>query len=307
MSNMQQLQHRIGRSARLATDGRIRSQWPPGPANPRHGFEHLIHLRDDFLGYVPDLKQRFGDCVHYRVGFTPVYQFTHPDQLQEILVTKARAFRKTDRFHHVLGRWLGNGLLLSNGDQWANQRRLVQPAFHPQQLPYHAEAIVARANDLIESIGERECDVTALIGRLTTLIAGDVLFGVDLSDIADRLVAEIAEMQQVAYAGFTAPRQSTKSEDTTSESDRFQSSIEYLQSIVQLIIDRGRENPTGRSQLLSALFNAANSDETRNQMSADRQLRDEVAMLLLAGSATTAAAIGWCSTSWPNINDRSSA
>ena len=203
MSNSRQLQHRIRRSAppvvTVPTSGHI----PPGPANPRHGFAHLIHLRDDFLGDVADLKQRYGDCVHYRVGFTSVDQFTHPDQLQEILVTKGRSFRKTDRFHRVLGRWIGNGLLLSDGDRWADQRRFVQQAFHPQLLPQYADTIVARTIEMIDSMGAGDHDFAPTIGRLATQIAGDALFGVDLSDIVDCFVAQIARMQQLAYAGFT--------------------------------------------------------------------------------------------------------
>ena len=68
-----------------------------------------------------------------------------PSAIEEILVKKADAFRK-DRMSKLLSRVVGNGLLVNEGESWKRQRRLVQPAFHHQQLQSYATLMVARLN-----------------------------------------------------------------------------------------------------------------------------------------------------------------
>ena len=56
-------------------------------------------------------------------------------QMRKIkLVVKAKQFRRFQRMMQVLRQWNGNSVLITEGDEWLRQRRLVQPAFHPRRF-----------------------------------------------------------------------------------------------------------------------------------------------------------------------------
>src|SRR3954465_4651313 len=71
---------------------------------------HLPELRRDPLALYTRCAREYGDCAALRFGFTRVYLLSHPDLIEEVLVTQARNFTK----HFGLRmnrRLLGNGLL----------------------------------------------------------------------------------------------------------------------------------------------------------------------------------------------------
>src|SRR5262245_25664100 len=118
---------------------------PRGPSNRWLGADLLRSMQRDLLAHCEALARAHGDSLYYRIGPIQVFQFTHPEQTHEVLVTQNRAFRKPAQLKRVLGQWNGNGLVLNEGESWLRQRRLVQPAFKPQRLAAHAPAIARRA------------------------------------------------------------------------------------------------------------------------------------------------------------------
>ena len=77
----------------------------------------------------------YGDVWHYRDGDTHHYSIANPDMIYEILVKQAALFVKGPVYTSEKGglaRFMGRGLVTSNGEFWKRQRRLVAPAFpHP--------------------------------------------------------------------------------------------------------------------------------------------------------------------------------
>jgi cytochrome P450 len=57
---------------------------------------------------------------------------THPDDIEYVLVRNASNFVKS-RNYHVLKSVLGNGLLVSEGVCWQEQRRLAQRSFRHEK------------------------------------------------------------------------------------------------------------------------------------------------------------------------------
>ena len=68
----------------------------------------------------------------------------HPDTIEELLVTRNRDFIKSPGVR-MLRPLLGDGLLLSEGDTWLRQRRLMQPAFHRQRVAGYGDVMNAFA------------------------------------------------------------------------------------------------------------------------------------------------------------------
>src|SRR5262245_42927639 len=105
---------------------------PPGPRG------HLLlgslpEMRRDVLGFFQACAREHGDAVPIRVPRRRLVLLSHPDLIEEVLTAHARRTTKTillQRLRPVLG----DGLLLSEGDTWLRQRRLIQPAFHRQRI-----------------------------------------------------------------------------------------------------------------------------------------------------------------------------
>jgi cytochrome P450 len=71
---------------------------------------------------------------------------TEPAFIQHILQKNHRNYRKTFIQTDILGHYVGQGLLTSDGSYWLQQRRLIQPAFHREKLQ-HIVQIMADETD----------------------------------------------------------------------------------------------------------------------------------------------------------------
>ena len=82
-----------------------------------------------------------GDFHRLQVGELQRYFISHPDDIREVLVTQAGKFIKDAQYRGAqtgIARYLGNGLLTSDGEFWRRQRRLVAPAFHSKRIESYA-------------------------------------------------------------------------------------------------------------------------------------------------------------------------
>src|SRR6185369_5011697 len=114
---------------------------PPGP-RPQPLLGNLLAFRHNPLDFFTCCAREYGDVAHYQIGRVSAYLLSHPDLIEQVLVTDSASFIKgrAVRANHLL---LGNGLLASEGDTWLRQRRLSQPAFHRAHVAAWAETITA--------------------------------------------------------------------------------------------------------------------------------------------------------------------
>ena len=110
------------------------SRRPPGPTSALFGLNEILKARRDILAFYAGLHRLYGDAARVRLGPYVQHVFFHPDQIKEVILTKADRFEKVARVRAVLSQWDGNGLVLSEGEFWQRQRRLMQPAFHHDRV-----------------------------------------------------------------------------------------------------------------------------------------------------------------------------
>ncbi|MGH0171919.1 UNVERIFIED_CONTAM: hypothetical protein FKN15_062139 [Acipenser sinensis] len=89
-------------------------------------------------------------CSWWLGPFYPLLRFFHPDYIKPLLMAPASIVVKDELFYGFLRPWLGNGLLLSNGERWARHRRLLTPAFHFDILKLYME-IFNKSTDIMHA------------------------------------------------------------------------------------------------------------------------------------------------------------
>jgi cytochrome P450 len=160
------------------------------------GMRHLAAMRDDLMGFCSRLQREFGDVAFFRLGPFDCYHLTHPDHVHEVLVEKAKSFRKPTRLKQVFGRFEGQGLVVSDGELWLRQRRLVQPAFLPARMEAFVTPIVVLTSQMLSQWKDgAEIDFAAEMRRLTLRIVARTLFSTSVDDGVEPLGQAVEVLQ----------------------------------------------------------------------------------------------------------------
>src|SRR5579859_4625562 len=102
------------------------------------------------LAFFEELKQKFGDAVRFRLFNEKFILFSDPALVNEVLVTKQNSFRKGKALEGARV-FLGNSLLVSEGEEHARQRKLIQPAFHHGRIAGYARIMAEKSSQWTRS------------------------------------------------------------------------------------------------------------------------------------------------------------
>jgi cytochrome P450 len=260
---------------------------PPGPRGHLLGGNVREYARDP-LGFLSRCVREYGDIVELRFMGQRIYLLSDPGLIQYILVENNRNFTKT-RILKRNRRLLGEGLLTSEGEFWRRQRRLAQPAFHRRRVAAYGEVMAAFAERSLEAWRDGQTiDVHEEMMHLTLEIVAKCLFDADVGARA----TDVGRAMKVALEDFSSQRRLIRIPKSipTPHNIRFEMAAHRLDEIVGTIIENRRKSEEDWGDLLSMLMLA--EDESGERMT-DKQLRDEVMTLFLAGHETTANVLSW--------------
>lgn len=271
-----------------------RPSFPPGPKGvPFLGS--LREMREDPIAMMMRSMRQHGDVVGFRMGPKRAIFVAHPDHARHVLQENHRNYDKETPGFQKLRSLLGLGLLTSEGDFWLRQRRIAQPAFHRQRIASFASMMTRASEDTVSrwsqaSSGSEPLDLSAEMMRLTLRIAGETLLSADVSGASDEVGEALTVAMHVTNDRITRVLDLTEVLPTPTNV-RYWRARRTLDRIVLGMIDGRRRSGEDKGDLLSMLM-LARDPETGEGMS-DRQLRDEVMTIFLAGHETTANALTW--------------
>ncbi|HEY9721655.1 MAG TPA: cytochrome P450 [Oscillatoriaceae cyanobacterium] len=259
----------------------------PHRPRPWLPWEPLLAFRRDPLAFLSALAQQ-GPVARFHVGPRAIVLLSRPELFRELLVTRQRQFVKSGALRRSK-RVLGEGLLTSEGDAHLRQRKLIQPAFHRQRIAGFAETMAEEATAAIAGGRSGETfDLNGAVLRLTLGIVARTLFSTDVSGEAAAIESAIDDLLEL-FDTVTLPFSDLLQRLPTATNRRAWRSLAYLEALVyRLIAARRAEN--AERDLLGMLV-AAHDPESGGMD--DRQVRDEVLTLFLAGHETTANALSW--------------
>jgi cytochrome P450 len=259
----------------------------PGPRS-RLGIGAAFAFRRSPLTYLHHLTQTYGDVVHFRLGWRNAFLLNHPDLVQEFLVVHAS--RQVRGPVMQRGRAvMGEGLLTSEEPLHAKQRRLIQPAFHREQIARLADVMGEYASNACNRWRSGETiDLRKEMMSLTLAILGKTLFdhriGEDAGEIAEA-VTELMSLVNIVFVPFSQYFMRLPLPGM----QRLKSVRERFDRLIYGLIEEKMRSGSYGDDLLSMLLRHQVAEGDRAQ--AIRQVRDECLTILLAGHETIANAL----------------
>ncbi|HKG19854.1 MAG TPA: cytochrome P450 [Candidatus Limnocylindrales bacterium] len=243
----------------------------------------------DPVGAMRRWRDDHGDFVPIRFGPFRAHAAFGPKEIEEVLVDRAVDYRKSFATRMLIP-LLGRGLLTAEGGEWLLHRRLASPAFHRARVEGYGRTMARYAQDSADGwVDSQSVDVHDDMTALTLRIVARTLFDADVTTRIEQVARLGTEIQDFYYLRFASLRFLIPTWLPTPGNRRLAAATRRLDDVVYGIV-RDRRQDEDRGDLLSMLLQAR--DENGLGMS-ERQVRDEVMTLLLAGHETTALTLTW--------------
>jgi cytochrome P450 len=262
---------------------------PPGPKGlPFLGI--ALELRKDPLAMLQRLAREYGDIVAFSAMGLPRLLLNRPEYVQQLLVLDHAKLHKSSLTKQAVGPLLGQGLLISEGDFWRRQRRMMQPAFHRSRTNEYSPVMVECALEHAKRWKDGETrNIAEEMMKLTLEVAVRTLFGTSLAADSEGIGRATTNLMRYYLRRARSPWKLPESWPTK-KNRRARHELEFMDAMVYRIIADRKKDTHPHNDLLTLLMAAMHEDGT--QMT-EKQLRDETMTLFLAGHETTALSLSW--------------
>lgn len=260
-------------------------------------YRQLLRFSQRQAAFLLQARRDHGDVFHIR-GVIPGRPATtcHPDHVKSLFVAKpelAPSLTAESPLRPIVGK---SSTLTAQGARHMRQRKMLLPAFHGDAIARYTSMIVEATDREISSwpVG-KTIELASRMQAITLDVILSGVFGVEgvppkgtpewrlrtatksLTEVSTWPIAQVAELMNV---GRSEPVGMTKT------------ALTWLDRPTYEVIAQRRaaEDIDQRSDILSMLLQA--TDDEGEHLS-DREVRDELLTLVLAGHETTANSLAW--------------
>ena len=250
---------------------------------------HALPLIRDRLAFLQRLRA-YGPIVRINVGPKTVTVVNSPDMIQEMLTRKSHHFTKGLLFEKL--KLFGQDALpVAEGTRHLNRRRLMQPAFHREQVDSYIETMRATVEPTITAWKEgARLDLKTEMQMMTQGVVMSVLFSSNPEPGPARAVLDSVDTVFMAALRRALLPIPLLERLPTRRNRQVHKASSVLRKTVADIIAEHRAKPDEYHNVVSLLLAA--QDETGEALP-DDEILSEVTGLLAAGSETTAVVLAW--------------
>jgi len=268
------------------------------PALPQHRFVQSIRFVNNPLRFGLAQYQRYGDVWQLQLlsRREPFIVTTHPDHIKSLFTAKpadAPSLTGESPLRPILG---PNSVLTSVGDRHMRQRKLLLPAFHGDAVERYVQ--------MIEEVAEREIESWplhkpfALAPRMQAITLDVIMagvFGIGSSPAKGTIEFRMREtIRRMLIASTNPIYQLVELQNAakTEPAGVLKTVLRIVDRQLYAVISarRAEGQAEDRHDVLSMLLHARDEE---GQPLTDRELRDELMTLVLAGHETTANSLAW--------------
>lgn len=237
------------------------------------GPEGRYDPAEDLLPWLGKQFDRFGDSYRASLFGADAYVTRDPRHAEIVLVERWQNYVKGD-FIKRIAFLLGNGLMVSKGELWKRQRRLMQPAFQAKTIASISEVVVAANRRvmvqwLAAAATRQAINVTHDVSAAPLEVILTLIFGDDY--------------------GAIAPAFEILSSDPARNME-FARAFRQLGTLILDAAENRRQSSSGRHDILTMLVRAR---DDKGRPLTNRLLLDEVITLIVAGHETTASTMNF--------------
>nr|WP_255557233.1 cytochrome P450 [Dyella sp. ASV21] len=273
---------------------------PPGPPRRWWGLPQIRRMRADYIGYLIALQRQHGDLTRMHLLNWETWDLMSPRLAREALVTHADKLLRWEHGIDVFRQIFGESVLVSEGDTWQRQRRMLMPAFTPKRVAGYATLMVEAAGVALDNaVPSGQAQGEVCMDDLWTDATMDVILRTLFSASAQRDARDAAAATQVIsatafremFVPFTLPDWLPLSGKAAKRR-----ALRTLRRLIQRHIDartRGEAGTTERQDLLHMLL-ALRDEETGESLSS-QEIFDQCMVTFQAGHETSATALLWWS------------
>ncbi len=261
-------------------------------------YKGVVNFVKNPMPVIDTAINKYGQTYYTRiVGGRKLVMTIDPNVAQHVLQKNNKNYIKSELQTESLGRYIGYGLLTSNGEYWLRQRRLIQPGFYKEKLQglvtiMHDE-IKAYCEDLSKKLtkGRNVVDINEAMVELTLRVVSRSLFSTGISQELIRDLGEsfielqkhiVVEVRQPIFNWWRV---------LSGKRRKTYRLAEATKDIMRKIISERRASGGRTDDLLDMLLHAQYEDN--GAYMTDQQLLDETIILFVAGHETTANTLAW--------------
>lgn len=288
----------------MSSSAKVLSISPPGPSSKVFGFDLLSETKQDYLGHVHRLHLAYGDIVKSQVVHETIFDLHHPELIRQLLVDNADALIRWERGMQVFATIHGQSVLVTEGERWKRQRRMLQPGFSAKRMAGYAslmcEATASALGSLLSTPmpenGLIELEFSHWAQQLTMDVILKTLFGSRSTASRDAALRD-----QMVYATALLAREGMQElffpaswPDWMPHKAAKRQAKKLLNDVICSQINERRQSQdaihTQGDDVLSMLLEVR--DEAGLGLS-DLEVRDQCMTIFLAGHETSATALSW--------------
>ncbi|KAL6056302.1 Pentalenene oxygenase [Balamuthia mandrillaris] len=271
----------------------------PGPP-PSFFFGNVKELSEDPLAAICALAEKYGGeegVSRYLYFRQPILLVSSPQWAQHVLSGDSAASFEKER-DPFMAEIVGNGLLVSQGEFWKRQRKIMQPVFSATSMREAFPAITKTALVALERWKDlRSINVREEMANFALDVISLAAFSHELNALTDkegalsRAITEVLEetekrvFQQLPFHKLPFSRGARRFDAAKKVID--DSLLQIIRAKRQrMMLDEKDTDSHAKMDVLDRLLRAV--DEDTGERLSDQQLVDEAMSILLAGHETTA-------------------
>lgn len=255
-------------------------------------FKHAGNILKNPLPFHQKNFEALGDTFRLNLGLGNSVVFSRdPEFAIYALRDNQKNFRKTEIQTKDLAKYVGHGLLTSEGEEWKFQRKLIQPAFHRKNLYTLLDFMVEAIDKELERIEvDKTIDIFPVFNDLAFKVVVKSLFSdaINSEEIA-RLQYVTEETQKMLVKELRQPYKKWWFL-LSGELKRNLGLSKEARNLLSGIIQRRRESGEEGKDLLDMLMALTYEDGSKMD---EEQLIDEILILFIAGHETTSNALSF--------------
>lgn len=249
-------------------------------------LKHSANILKNPLPFHHNNFEEKGDTFRLNIGFNKSVIFSRDAGLVEYVLQKnQKNYVKSEIQTRDLVKYVGEGLLTSEGEHWKRQRKLIQPAFHKKQLANLMDSIkqaILQEYDKITT--EEEIDIFPIYNDLAFQTVVKSLFSSAANqEEINRLQYITEETQKMLVKELRQPYLGWWFKASGKIDEYLKLTAEARNILKKMVQDR-RDSKERYDDLLDMLLEAKYED---GNFMDEEQLIDEILILFTAGHETT--------------------